>query len=303
MFPTSRKLFFLSPFWTVLSEIHRVWISILNAFFVRQASQSALDGEPPPIDAAPFTEDSQLLVSYTISLSDVERALNARKAPGFDGIPTRLLAILKDEIVHCVHHIFTLSLTSGTLPTDWKAATVTPIYKERGNRQVATNYRPISLLSVLSKCLEKLVFKTLYSHLDQFLPIHQSGFRQRDSTAYQLARLVHRLATAGDEGNTTLACFYDLSKAFDRVWHKDLLAKLHHFGVRSHALAWITDYLSDRRQCVRIATQHHRGSLCRQGFLKAQSWDHSVSSWHTQLISRIVYDIQPNVTNLQTTLH
>ena len=117
---------------------------------------------------------------------------------------------------------------------------------------MATNYRPISLLSVLSKCLEKLVFKTLYSHLDQFLPIHQSGFRQRDSTAYQLARLVHRLATAGDEGNTTLACFYDLSKASDRVWHKGLLAKLHHFGVRSHALAWITDYLSDRRQCVRI---------------------------------------------------
>ena len=163
------------------------------------------------------------LCPFTISLSDVEHALhalNARKAPGFDGIPTRLLVILKDKIVHCVHHIFTLSLTSGTLPTDWKSATVTPIYKERGNRQVATNYRPISLLSVLSKCLEKLVFKRLYSHLDQFLPIHQSGFRQRDSTAYQLARLVHRLATAGDEGNTTLACFYDLSKAFDRVWHK-----------------------------------------------------------------------------------
>ena len=228
---------------------------ILNAFSVRQASQSALDGEPPPVDAAPITEDSQLLVSFTLSLSDVEsalRALNARKAPGFDGIPTRLLVILKDEIVHCVHRIFTLSLTSGTLPTDWKSATVTPIYKERGNRQVATNYRPISLLSVLSKCLEKLVFKRLYSHLDQFLPIHQSGFRQRDSTAYQLARLVHRLATAGDEGNTTLACFYHLSKAFDRVWHKGLLAKLHHFGVRSHALAWITDYLSDRRQCVRL---------------------------------------------------
>ena len=76
--------------------------------------------------------------------------------------------------------------------------------------------------------------------------------RETPRAAYQLARLAHRLATAGDEGNTTLACFYDLSKAFDRVWHKGLLAKLHHFGVRSHALAWITDYLSDRRQCVRI---------------------------------------------------
>ena len=238
-------------------------VEILNAFFVRQASQ-ALDGEPPPIDAASITEDSQLLLSFTISLSDVERALralNARKAPGgFDGIPTRLLVILKDENVHCVHHIFTLSVTSGTLPSNWKSATVTPIYKERGNRQ--RTWKPTSgyqlagqssLLSVLSKCLEKFVFKTLFSHLDQFLPIHQSGFRQlRDSTTYQLARLVHRLASAGDEDNTTLACFYNSSKAFDRVWHKGLLAKLHHFGVCSHALAWITDYLSDRRQCVRI---------------------------------------------------
>ena len=113
-----------------------------------------------------------------LRLSQFLRPLNVRRAPGFDRTPTRLLVILKDEIVHCVHHIFTLSLTSGILPSDWKSATVTPIYKERGNRQVATNYRPISLLSVLSKCLEKRVFKTLYSH--QFLPIHQSGFQRLD---------------------------------------------------------------------------------------------------------------------------
>ena len=225
---------------------------ILNAFFVTQASQSALDEEPPPINAAPLTEDSQLLVSFTISLSDVERALrvlNARKAPGFDGIPARLLVILKDEIVHCVHHIFTLSLTvlqelyllTGSLPP-WPQSTK----NVETDKWLPTTGQPHFWVYFQS------ALKTLYSYLDQFLPIHQSGFRQRDSTAYQLARLEHRLATAGDEGNTTLACFYDLSKAFDRVLHKGLLAKLHHFGVRSHALAWITDYLSDRRQWVRI---------------------------------------------------
>ena len=166
-----------------------------------ETSHSARDGEPaaagPQSHNLPrlhqflrvFTKSKP---SFTPPLLDDSGSLVEKDV----GIPTRLLVILKDEIVHCVHHIFTLSLTSGTLPTDWKSATVTPIYKERGNRQVATNYRPISLLSVLSKCLEKLVFKRLYSHLDQFLPIHQSGFRQRDSTAYQLARLVHRLATA-----------------------------------------------------------------------------------------------------------
>ena len=119
-------------------------------------------------------------------------------------------------------------------------------------KQVATNCRPISLLSTLSKCLEKLIFRRLYSHLDPFLPSHQSGFRQKDSTAYQLAHLIHRLASALDEGHTTLACFYDLSKACDRVWHCGLLAELYHFGVRGQAHVWITNYLSDRRQCVRF---------------------------------------------------
>ena len=136
------------------------------------------------------------------------RPLNVRKAPGFDRIPTHLLVILKDEIVHCnsVHHIFTLRVTSRTLPFGWKSVTVTPIYKERGNRQVATNYRPISLLSVLSKCLEKLVFKTLYSHLDQFLPIHQSGFQSLDFKVWISPERLHRMIPARSTDHGAQAC-------------------------------------------------------------------------------------------------
>ena len=100
--------------------------------------------------------------------------------------------------------------------------------------------------------MEKVVFKPLYSHLNRFLHKHQSGFRQKDSTVYQLAGLIHRLASALDDGKTAFGCIYDLSKAFDRVWHKGLLAKLHHFGVRGQAHAWLECYLSNRRQSVRI---------------------------------------------------
>ena len=156
------------------------------------------------------------------------------------------------EIAPCVHHIFTLSLRTANLPPDWKSAIVSPVYKERGSRQQASNYRPISLLRVLSKCLEKVVFKPLYSHLNRFLPTHQSGFCQKDSTAYQLARLIHRLASALHDGKTAFACFYDLSKAFDRVWHKGLLAKLHSFSVRGQAHACLECYLSNLRQSVSI---------------------------------------------------
>ena len=111
---------------------------------------------------------------------------------------------------------------------------------------------PSRYYAYFRNAFEKLIFRRLYSHLDPFLPSHQSGFRQKDSTAYQLARLIHRIASALDEGHTTLACFYDLSKAFDRVWHRGLLVKLYHFGVRGQAHAWITNYLSEHRQCVRL---------------------------------------------------
>ena len=151
----------------------------------------------------------------------------------------------------CSSH-FHIKLAYSEPASDWKSAIVSQSYKERGSRQQASNYRPISLLSVLLKCLEKVVFKPLYSHLNRLLPTHQSGFRQKDSTAYQLTRLIHRLASALDDGKTACACFYDLSKAFDRVWHKGLLAKLHHFGVRGQAHAWLECYLSNCRQSVRI---------------------------------------------------
>ena len=79
-----------------------------------------------------------------------------------------------------------------------------------------------------------------------------SGFRQHDGTELQLARLVHQISAAGDSGQSVLACFFDLSKAFDRVWHKGLLAKLLHYGVRDRALTWAEAYLTGRRQRVKV---------------------------------------------------
>ena len=102
--------------------------------------------------------------------------------------------------------------------------------------------------------MERLVHNELFKHFTKhnLLPQNQSRFRPNDSTTNQLARIVHRLAKAIDEGKFILTCYYDLSKAFDTVWHKGLLHKLHHMGVDGAALAWLTSYLQDRRQKVRI---------------------------------------------------
>ena len=101
--------------------------------------------------------------------------------------------------------------------------------------------------------LERVVYGHLYKHLEQLLPVHQSGFRQQDSTELQLARLIHETSSRRDEGQAVMACFFDLSKAFDRVWHEGLLAKLQHYGVTGRALTWLTNYLTGRRQRVQVA--------------------------------------------------
>lgn len=89
-------------------------------------------------------------------------------------------------------------------------------------------------------------------HISPYLPDHQSGFRPKDGTVAQLSRLVHQISGDLDAGRKVLSCFFDLSKAFDRVWHQGLLAKLEHFGVRGLVLRWLEAYLVHRKQRVRV---------------------------------------------------
>ena len=97
------------------------------------------------------------------------------------------------------------------------------------------NYRPISLLSVLLKVLERIV-QGVYNHVDPVLPVGQSGFRKTDGTVLQLTRIVDRLAEALDNKDVIASCYSDSSKAFDRAWHVGLLSKLALFGIGDPAL-------------------------------------------------------------------
>ena len=168
------------------------------------------------------------------------------------------------------------------MPTEWKPATVCLINKERGIKQVATNYWPSSLLGILPKGLEKSIFRRLYSHLDPFLPSHQFGFRQKDSTAYQLSHLINEIASALDEGHTTLPCFYYLSKAFDRVWHRGLLA----VPLRCTRPSPRLDYKLSLRPPPMCQTQWLRLTLacstcwCAPGFC---AWPSSLPGIHNRL--------------------
>ena len=123
---------------------------------------------------------------------------------------------------------------------------------QAGDLSQVSNYRPIALLNSENKVLERLVFKYIFNHLrdNNLLSSLQSGFLPGDSTVNQLTFLYNTFCQALDSGKEVRAVFCDISKAFDRVWHAGLLAKLHAAGVTGNVHAWFADYLSNRKQRV-----------------------------------------------------
>ena len=228
--------------------------SALNDFFVDQSRQSVLNAPAVVPEIQISTLPGPNLSNISTTPAEVEsllHKLDIRKSPGRDGLSTRVFKEGAAELAPSLAALFNASFTEGILPQDWKDATITPLYK-KGSPSSPGNYRPISLLSVVSKVCERIVHTRLYKHLSPYFPPDQSGFRQEDGTELQLARLVHEISAKRDGGQHVLACFFDLSKAFDRVWHQGVLAKLHHCGVSGKVLAWLQAYLTGRRQRVQV---------------------------------------------------
>jgi hypothetical protein len=183
----------------------------------------------------------------------VLQTLDATKATGPDAIPNKILIIAADILANPLTTFFNRCLSVSKYPKIWKTANVTPIYKA-GDRGDCSNYRPVSLLSCVGKVFEKCVHKHVYSYLtdNKLITKNQSGFLKGDSTINQLVSIYNDFAYHYDKHITTQAVFFDISKAFDRVWHKGLLHKLEAIGVRGKLLKWISDYLTNRFQSVVI---------------------------------------------------
>ena len=188
--------------------------------------------------------------------------LKPNKATGPDDIPAKFLKEVSIEISPLISFIFQASLDQGQIPSDWKQARVAPVFK-KGDRHQAANYRPISLTSILCKTLEHILHSTIITHLEHhnLLSDLQHRFRKKRSTESQLILTVQDLAADFDKGQQIDAVLLDFSKAFDKVPHRRLLLKLHHFGVRSNTLSWIADFLSGCSQEVVLEGKH--SSQCK----------------------------------------
>ena len=185
---------------------------------------------------------------------DQLKILDINKAFGLDNISPRFLKFGKMELYKSLTLIFNHCLKYSEFPSLWKIACVTPLYK-KGEPNMVGNYRPVSLLSTLSKVFEKIVFKYTYNFFldSKLISPFQSGFLPGFSTITQLLELQYILAKNLDDFQDTRIVFLDISKAFDRVWHDGLLYKLKECGISGTLLNWFQNYLTNRKQCVRLS--------------------------------------------------
>ena len=155
-------------------------------------------------------------------------------------------------------------MLSGIFPDVWECARVTPLFNQ-GKASDLNNYRPISIISVLTKVFERIVYDQLYNFLsnEDIISTHQSGFRSLHSTVTALLEATDDWAFNIDRGNVNAVVFLDLKKAFDTLDHDNLLFKINLYGIQGIALDWFRSYLTNRAQQCLV-----NGSLSRICSLK-----------------------------------
>ena len=196
----------------------------------------------------------------------VLKRIKIKKSSGPDGLHPRYIRDVAEIITTPLTFIVNLSFQSGTVPQNLKVARVVPLHKA-GDKNKATNYRPISLLSVFAKILEALIYERLSFYIckEQLFSDFQYGFRHGKNTKDALVRFINNIQNGLDQGKKTGAVYIDLQKAFDTVNHGILLLKLKKYGVRGIAYDWFESYLNNRKQFIESSSIRSDYSYVKAG--------------------------------------
>ena len=177
-------------------------------------------------------------------------------ATGHDDIPPFLIRRLAEFISPNITQIYNSSIFNGIFPSIWKKANVTAIYKNKGSKSDVENYRPISVLPILGRTLEKAICTQLQQFCDvnTIIPKQQFGFRKHSSCELALLAATDSWINEVSSGKLVGALLVDLSKAFDSISHAQLLQDLTDIGCSSSALSWFNSFLFARQQRVKFGS-------------------------------------------------
>jgi len=201
------------------------------------------------------SDNNSFNISPVNVLSVSKLLLNVKQdtTTGPDDLPAFLIRKLAYSLAPSVTQLFNLSINTGTFPKVWKSANVCPVYKRKGPKTDVDNYRPISILPILGRLLEKIICRQLQTFCDTnaVIPIQQFGFRRNSSCELALLAAQDKWLDDISKGSFVGTLLIDLSKAFDSIEHYQLLEELSKIGCSTNSLRWFTNYLVNRSQRVR----------------------------------------------------
>ena len=223
---------------------------LLNTYFFECFNKSVppLDEHHPHLNPFYFPEELQCTEE---DVFDLLAELDCSKSTGPDDISAKMLKGTATSITPSLTRLFNLSLTKGCFPDAWKLARVVPVPKST-HMLSPSNYRPISILSIISKILERIVYRMVFKHLCLSRPISskQWGFLPGRSSTSALLSVTHDWLNHLDQGQDICSVYFDLRKAFDSVPHRPLLQKLVDIQLNPYIIQWVNSYLSNRSQLV-----------------------------------------------------
>ena len=223
---------------------------LFNKYFysVFSTDNDTPDTVPPTYTSANILQDIEV---NEMEVLIILNSLDINKATGIDNISPKVLIYCALPLLKPICHLFTASLTTSSIPTQWRTHCITPVHKS-GDKSLVRNYRPISLLCILSKVLEKLVYNKIMYHLENSFTKHQYGFLPGRSALQQLLVFTVKLLESKAIQAEADVIYMDFRKAFDSASHNGLLIKLKTLGITGKPWLWLQTYLKHRFQCVRI---------------------------------------------------
>ena len=236
---------------TVINDAQRK-SQIFNDLFIAKATVDGLDDPVPDLD--PIDSIVESLTGFSTSPIEVSKILRELKKSNSShcGVPAKFINMIATPISFSLSRILNNCFEIGHFPDIFKISHVTALWKKKGLKSDPQNYRPIALLPTLSKAAEAIIHKRLLNHcqVNNIISERQAAYLKGDSTIHQLLYIVDLIRKSWTKGNITQGIFLDVSAAFDKCWHKGLIAKLKQAKIEGLGLNLFESYLENRQQCT-----------------------------------------------------